>query len=153
PSAPQDLLATAQFRLPALDPNLPQPFFFKHREKKLGTVVVLKGDEPDGFTVKLQPMGVITGRLLDLDGEPLAGSLIGRVEEGQFGIKRGWYGFFWGSAGKDGRFRAEVIPGVKVRAHFSARPLRIGDKVFEKLILKPGQVKDVGDVKVNPRPE
>jgi hypothetical protein len=153
-SAPQRPLTTPQFSLPAVDLSRSQPFFFTHREKKLGAVVRFKRDKTEGVTVKLQPLGVITGRLLDLDGEPLAGSsLLGYVEDGQPGIERGWYNFFSATAGKDGRFRAEVVPGVKVGARLWVEPTRVGDRVFEKLTLKPGQVHDVGDVKVDPRPE
>jgi RNA polymerase sigma factor (sigma-70 family) len=151
PSSPREPLATPQFTLPAVDLGRPQPFFFTHRERKLGAVVLFKGDRTEGLTVKLKPLGVITGRVLDLDGVPLAGYLTGCVEDGQLQIKRGWAGFFWASADKDGRFRAEVIPGVGVGAYFTVGSLRLGAKVFQKLTLEPGQKHDVGDVKVNPR--
>jgi RNA polymerase sigma factor (sigma-70 family) len=154
PSAPQRPLATPRFTLPAVDPDRPQPFFFLHRDRKLGVMVMLKGDKTEGITVKLQPMGVITGRLLDPDSVPVAeGALMGTFESGQFGVKEGWSGFFWASVEKEGRFRASVIPGVQVGAYFSTRANRIGARVFEKLTVKPGQVHDVGDIKVNPRPE
>jgi RNA polymerase sigma factor (sigma-70 family) len=153
-SAPHGPLPTAQFTLTAVDLDRPQPFFFTHREKKLGVAVMFKGDRTEGVTVKLLRLGTITGRLLDLDGEPLAGRrLVGYVEDGQLNIKRGWAGFFGASADKDGRFRAEVIAGVKVGAYFEVTPSRLGGTVFQKLTLKPGQVHDVGDVKVNARPE
>jgi RNA polymerase sigma factor (sigma-70 family) len=147
-------LPAAQFTFTAVDVDRPQPFFFWHHEKKLGAVATFKGDKVEGLTVKLQRLGVITGRLLDPDGEPLAGRhLSGYVEDGQLNIRHGWAGFFRVTADKDGRFRAEVIPGVKVGAYFQVSSGRLGDKVFQKLTLEPGQVHDVGDVKVNPRPE
>jgi hypothetical protein len=151
PSSPQQPLATPHFTLPAVDLSRAQPFFFWHHEKKLGAVALFKGDRTEGITVKLKRLGVITGRLLDLDGVPLAGHLTGYVEDGQLGIKRGWAGFFWAGVNKDGRFRAEVIPGVAVGAYCSVGPARLGEKVFQKLTLEPGQKHDVGDVKVNPR--
>jgi hypothetical protein len=74
-----------------------------------------QGDEVDGLRVKLQPLGVVTGLPLDLDGEPLAGGrIIGSVDAGQLNITKGWLGFFHAEANKDGRFRVEVIPGVRV---------------------------------------
>jgi hypothetical protein len=154
PSAPQDPLATAEFTLPAIDPRRPQPFFFTHRARKLGTMVMFKDDKVEGVTVKLQRLGVITGRLLDQDGVPaVKGSVMGQFESGQLGVKEGWGGFFWASIDKDGRFRAEVIPGVKVGAYFWPRPGSRRDRVFQNLTLQAGQVHDVGDVKVNTRPE
>src|SRR5262249_44275573 len=73
PSAPQVPLAPPRSSPPAIDPSRKQSFFFTHRDRKLGAVVVFKRDETEGVTVKLQRLGVITGRLLDPDGAPLAG--------------------------------------------------------------------------------
>ena len=50
----------------------PRPYFFSHAGKQLAAAVVVKGDEPDTFTVKLQPAAAVSGRLLNDDGEPLA---------------------------------------------------------------------------------
>jgi hypothetical protein len=152
--SPRQPLPTAHFSLPAVDTERPRPFFFRHPGRRLGAVVLFKGDRTDAVTVKLQPLGAVTGRLLDLDGAPLArGNLMGRFEDGQLNVKSGWLGFFWATAGKDGRFRAEVIPGIRVGAYFNLAPVRVGDRVFKDLTLKPGEVKDVGDVKVNTRPD
>jgi RNA polymerase sigma factor (sigma-70 family) len=152
-SGPRGPLPTARFTLKAVETAPPLPFFFQHKEKKLGAVMLFKGDEKE-VVVKLQPLATITGRLLDLDGEPLAGHyLSGYFEDGQLNLKRGWAGFFGATTDKDGRFRATVIPGVQVGAYFSVSPSRLGSKVFQKLTLKPGQTHDVGAVRVNPRPD
>jgi hypothetical protein len=144
-----------RFRLAALDPRQPRAFFFTHRQRRLGAVVLIKGDEPAGFTVQVRPCGTVTGRLLDPDGEPLAGRrLSGEVEDDQkaLAIRRGWGGMFSGTTGKDGRFRIEgIIPGLEVGAHLEVGTATLGDKVFQRLTLKPGETRDVGDVKVRPR--
>jgi hypothetical protein len=146
------LPATGKFTLKAINPLNPRPFFFRHAEKKLGAAVLIKGDEPSTFQVRLQPCATITGRVLDPDGEPLAGKgLAGYVEDGQLNVAVGWAGFFWGTTGKDGRFRIEgLIPGLKVGAYLSVSPARLGDKVFQNVSLEPGKTRDVGTYQVKP---
>jgi RNA polymerase sigma factor (sigma-70 family) len=144
-------LSTAEFALAPVDLDRPQPFFFTHHEKKLGAAVLVKGDRTDGLTIQLQPLAVITGRLLDPDDVPLAGREVsGYLENGQLNVRHGWFGFFRATTDNNGRFRAEVIPGVKVSASFVEKQGRLGKQVFRNLTLKPGQVHDVGDVKVDP---
>jgi hypothetical protein len=46
---------------------------FYHPGKKLAGSVALGGAEKGPVTVKLQPCGTLTGRLIDEDGKPLAG--------------------------------------------------------------------------------
>ena len=60
----------ARSRAIALDPKQPRPLFFRHDEKKLAAVVMAKGDESGPLTVRLQPAGTVTGRLIDDDGQP-----------------------------------------------------------------------------------
>jgi hypothetical protein len=148
-------LPTPRFTLCALNPERPGPFFFYHHGKKLAAAVVVKGGEAEGLTVRLQPTATVTGRLLDTDGTPLAGAdVAGDIKGGQLNIAQGWGGFFWAKTDKDGRFRIEeLIPGVQVGAHYRhGNPSRQGDLIFDALTLKPGEVRDLGDVKVKAGP-
>jgi RNA polymerase sigma factor (sigma-70 family) len=147
-------LPTPRFTLYAFNPEHPRPFFFHHHGKKLGAAVVLKGDEPEGLTVRLQPTATVTGRLLDTDGTPLPGAQIaGEIKGGQLGIPQGWGGFFWGQTDRAGRFRIEeIIPGLRVGAHHHRNSGRRGDQLFDTLTLKPGEVRDLGDIKVKAGP-
>jgi RNA polymerase sigma factor (sigma-70 family) len=141
-----------RFTLRPVDTGHPQPFFFQHPTRKLGVVVLFKDAKVTDVTVKLQPCGVIKGRLLDLDEQVLAQrGLVGYLEDNQLNVAGGWAGLFWAKTDQDGRFQAEVIPGISVGAYFDQAPARLGEKIFQKLTLKPGEVKDVGDVKINPR--
>ena len=55
-------------------------------EKNLTAVVVARGDENGPLTVRLQPAGTVTGRLLDDDGQPRRGVRISvGYARGQFG--------------------------------------------------------------------
>jgi RNA polymerase sigma factor (sigma-70 family) len=145
-------LPTAEFRIPGIDPKHPRWFFFRHRGQNLGAVVLLKGDEPKPVTVRLQKCGTITGRLVDEDGQPRAGWIMGGVNPGQMDVKEGGIGggLFHQGTGKDGKFRIEcVFPGLKISVHTGTNPSYF-NPVIPELSLKEGEVKDVGDLKVKP---
>jgi RNA polymerase sigma factor (sigma-70 family) len=147
-------LKSPEFTIPAVNPAAPGPYFFYHRQRNLAAAVVLKGDEPAGFTVKLHPAATITGRLVDADGEPLADTeIMGCFEPGQLGVKTGWGGFFQGKTDKVGKFKITgLVPGVKVGAGVSRRrqgPLPI----FDGKTFAAGEECDLGDVKVQPAKE
>lgn len=148
-----DRMPNAQFAIPAINPKRPQPFFFLHREKHLGAVVILKGDEPESFTVRLQPTATLTGRLVDADGDPRANvNLSGFIEPGQLHITEGWGGIFNTTTKKDGRFRVEnVLPGIHYTGWIQ-KTYRITGTIFKNLTLKPGETHDLGDIKETSNP-
>ena len=62
-----------------------------------------------------------------------------------------WNGFFWGQTDADGRFKIEgLLPEIKVGAQVMVigRGVRAGGDLFEGLTLKPGEVRDVGEIKI-----
>jgi RNA polymerase sigma factor (sigma-70 family) len=144
-------LPSARFSIPAVDPDRPRPYFFIHLEKNLAAAVILKGDEPETFTVKLKPAGTASGRLFNEDGEPLANASISvRIEPGQLGLTMGWSGFLNARTDKDGNFR---IPGLIPGVRFSARVMRdyrLAEKVFDERTFESGQVVELGEVRVKP---
>ena len=133
-----------------LDPSEPRRVTISHDGRKLVGSVYLKGDEAGPLTVRLQPWGTITGRIVDEDGQPRDGVWIGPL----FGDdpQRGDLPTSGSSpirTGRDGRFRVEgFVPGVKYGAYALEMPNRkiLGD-VFRDLTVAPGEVKDLGDVK------
>jgi hypothetical protein len=68
-------LTGGRFTAFALDPDRPRTVLFVDAEKKLAAAVPLKGDEKD-VTVKLEPWGKVSGRLLNADGKPVAGARV-----------------------------------------------------------------------------
>jgi RNA polymerase sigma factor (sigma-70 family) len=145
-------LPTADFRIPGIDPKHPRWFFFRHRGRNLGAVVLIKGDEPQPLAVRLQKCGTITGRLVDEDGQPRSGWIMGAVNPGQMNVKEGELGtsLFHQGTGKDGKFRIEcVFPGLKFSVHTGTNPSYF-NPVIPELSLKEGEEKDVGDLKVKP---
>jgi hypothetical protein len=139
----------------ALDPNHPRTMAFFHAEKKLGGTAVVRGDEKEPVVVKLAPLGQVSGRLLDTDGNPLDRVEVSINPPEDSGSEL--YRFAKPSGNpvrtdKDGRFRVDgVVPGLKFwlnlrrnQTFFVGEP-RIGTKQ-----VKSGQVLDIGDVRVKP---
>jgi hypothetical protein len=136
-------LPTAQFRLPAIDPKRPWTFVFRHRGKDLAAALVFKGDGLRPVTVRLQKCATLRGRLVDEKGKPRPGArLIAGAQRGEAHVQlRGL------TTDRAGRFRLEgIIPGMKVRV-WTPRVANVVTQVVPELTLKPGETKDVGDVK------
>ncbi len=66
-------LRTATFTATGLDDRNPRFLLFWHKEKGLGRAVLVWGDERGPITMHLEPLGTVTGRLVDEEGKPLAG--------------------------------------------------------------------------------
>ena len=110
--------------------------------------VIARGDEHGPLTVRLQPAGTVTGRLLDDDGQPRRGVRINvGYAKGRFGP--GYYSpFLDRPLGDDGRFRIEgLIPGVAYDLDVRTDNARLGD-LATGVKLEPGDGRDLGDVKV-----
>jgi RNA polymerase sigma factor (sigma-70 family) len=150
------------YRLPAatatvygLDPKRPRTLVFFHAGKRLGGTAVVRGDEKEPVAVKLGPVGQVSGRLLDTDGNPLDGVEVSINPTEEVGSEL--YRFAKPSGkptrtDKDGRFRVGgVVPGMKFwlglrrNQTFLVGEPRIGTKQ-----VKPGQALDLGDVRVKP---
>lgn len=68
-------LKDGTFTAIALEQDHPRVVVFADIARKQAAVVTLKGDEKD-VTVKMQPFGKLTGRLLDAEGKPVAGATV-----------------------------------------------------------------------------
>src|SRR5205085_9987911 len=110
------LLKTARCPVVALDPEQLRRLVLLHPERKLAAIVTVRGDEKEPIVVRLGPTGVITGRLLDIDGQPIAGAYVvvryeDRVASGLVGES-----FFRGAMPQtdpEGRFRLDsIVPGI-----------------------------------------
>jgi RNA polymerase sigma factor (sigma-70 family) len=142
-------LPSEAFTIPAVNSHKPAAYFFEHHKKNLAAAVILKGDEGAGFTVNLEPTATVTGRVVTEDGEPVGSTDIhGRLEAGQLNMTQNWNGFFWGRTDADGRFKIEgLLPGVKLGADIGESNL------FTNLMLKPGEVRNLGDIHLKNIPE
>ncbi|HLJ96390.1 MAG TPA: hypothetical protein VKU02_24665, partial [Gemmataceae bacterium] len=141
-------LATASFRLTNLNPRSPQRKYFEHKEKGLGLSLVIRGDEAEPLTVRLQPYGSVAGRILDQEGKPVTDVLL-RI----FPTNAETH-FLRGKTDGEGRFRIECLP--------VGDTYRLGSPIGHKILIgngrtvsfpgfevEPGKVKDLGDAKVS----
>jgi RNA polymerase sigma factor (sigma-70 family) len=139
-----------------LDPSSPRRVTVAHRGRKLIGSVYLKGDEAGPLTIRLQPWGTIAGRIVDEDGRPRGG--LGLMSAGgsrperpaEQGILPG--GNIGGGIriGHDGLFRIEgLVPGLQYGGGAWAG-FNDGGDLFHDVIVAPGEVKDLGDLKVVP---
>jgi RNA polymerase sigma factor (sigma-70 family) len=139
----------------ALDPKKPRTMAFLHTEKKLGGTAVVRGDEKEPVVVKLAPLGQVSGRLLDTDGNPLDGVEVSINPPEEAGSEL--YRFAKGSekpvrTDKDGRFRVEgVVPGLKFWLGLRRdQTFFVGEPRGGLKQVKPGEALDLGNVRARP---
>jgi hypothetical protein len=137
----------------ALDPNKPRRVLFYHAKHQLAGSLTLRGDEKETSVVRLVQTGSVMGRVLDHDGQPLAGVAVPLSSPDP--SARELYRQQRRQAvhtDKDGRFCLEgIMPEVKFtlgivqgRTIFVAEP-RIGVRQ-----VKSGETLDLGDMRVKP---
>jgi RNA polymerase sigma factor (sigma-70 family) len=141
----------------ALDPSKPRRVTLTHEGRKLVASLYLKGDEAGPLTVRLQPSGTVTGRILDEDGRPRSGLTLTNLggiypeppaDRAILPIGNTSMGI---PVDRDGRFRVEgLVPGLKYGAGAVGGSMGLGE-VFRDLTVAPGEFKDLGDVKIVPR--
>ena len=146
-------LESPEFEVRSLDPAKPRRLFLAHEGRKLAGSVLVRGDEGGPLTVRLEPWGAVTGRVVDEDGEPrLKMELLANVDYDKFDPERG---LVPGDnarvvVDRDGRFQIEgLVPGLKYQA-WASDGLKLLGKVYEGVQVGPGATKDLGNVTVRP---
>ncbi len=141
----------------ALDPSDPRRVVIRHEGRKLIAGLYLKGDEAGERTIRLRPWGVLTGRpgrrRRPADGRraPEKPGRLRPAGAGRRGLAPGALGESGLSIGRDGRFRIEgLVPGLKYGARVIAPGRNRPGIAFRDVTLAPGQVRDLGDLKLTP---
>ncbi|WP_422928825.1 carboxypeptidase-like regulatory domain-containing protein [Singulisphaera sp. PoT] len=144
-------LPTAEFEVRALGPHRKRGLIFYHEAKNLAGAYVVKPDEEAPPTVKLEPCGILTGRLIDRSDLPQAGALLicdrpivwekdgAELDKGALpaAIK----------TDKDGRFRASgLVPGLKYTLTAWKNGQYAGQAVKD-VVIRAGESRDLGDIK------
>ncbi len=130
-----ELLDGASFLVEGLNPRRTRDLSFHHKEKGLGKFLTIRGDETKPLTVHLEPCGVVLGRMVDKSGRPVSGVEIQFITEGN-GLH------VMTETGRQGRFRAALVPGLPYKLGTSTSLQRS----FDALTVESGQSKDLGDL-------
>jgi RNA polymerase sigma factor (sigma-70 family) len=153
PARQRKALPTESFTVECLAPPTPRTIAFAHEGRKLIGHRVLNGDETGPLTVRLQPWGAATGRLVDAAGKPVTDARILLVCPS---LPAPGLQPLAGVARTDaaGRYRVEgLAPGLKYELQLrrgeakSEVLLSAGDAV-KGISTKAGEVKELGDVRV-----
>jgi protocatechuate 3,4-dioxygenase beta subunit len=138
------VLENGDFVVTRLTPGRTRELVFEHIEKGLAKLVAIPGDRTEPLTVRLEPYGSVTGRLVDKDGKPVAGSRVQMRRSGFVGS------YLPDKTDRDGRFRASgLIPGQK----YWLGGFREEAAWSTEFTAESGQEKDVGDVQPLKRSE
>jgi RNA polymerase sigma factor (sigma-70 family) len=141
-----ETLAGADFTLKHVNPRRTAELVVSHKEKGLGAVALVRGDETKTVTVRLARCGSVAGRLVDRDGQPARGIVV-RLLGMKDGVIDGTDGAgARAESDRDGNFRFDgVVPG---RRHVLMSSGKTYYTVQSPLIVvEPGQTKDLGDLK------
>jgi len=156
----RDGLKGADFTVLGLGARQIRPLVFFQPEKKLGKIQSVRGDETGPVTVRLEPLGGLTGRVLDAQGKPWAGL---RVEAGPTRLITAYRNLPWealtnlrsemvvvGTTDRDGRFRLDgLLPGLKYDLVVTEGEPKPGPVAayLRGVTVEPGKTRDAGDLK------
>jgi protocatechuate 3,4-dioxygenase beta subunit len=158
-------LTDETFEVHGLEPDHPRQLIFAHKDRRLVGSVIIQGEDSRSnapLVVRLDRPGSIKGRLVDEDGLPVSGAMLGTLT---IGIDRNnlppgpgdlamWPDSETVTTGADGRFQVDGLkPGVTTNhgVSFKDRPGYWGDtgKVLRDIVIqRPGEVRDLGDITV-----
>jgi protocatechuate 3,4-dioxygenase beta subunit len=134
---------TAAFTVRGLNPCRPRDVLFQHLEKGLIGIAQPPKETGDSITVRMQLGAVVTGRLVDAEGQLRAGVEL----QVSFRPKQraDWpsYSPEGIKTDREGRFRLEaLVPGFQYLLYDRRGSLQFGDG------LRSGETKDLGDVQM-----
>jgi hypothetical protein len=120
-------------------------------DPKLIGFLLAHGDGDAPYTVRMQPWATVTGRLVDERGNPYPGASLAADPHREVAMHDDpSVGVFAGAtADEHGCFRAErLVPGQRYSATMYLGIGRPSWFAFEELKLEPGEVRDLGDVRL-----
>jgi RNA polymerase sigma factor (sigma-70 family) len=131
-----------EFTIIALGDNESRLIQGTHDGKLLAGSLVVHGNDKEPVRLQLEPWGSVTGRLVKPDGDPMTNVW---VDIGHLLRVR---------AGKDGKFRIDGLAhNLKYEVSVVKDPgygLEISGKNLKDIAIKPGETRDLGDIRVKP---
>jgi RNA polymerase sigma factor (sigma-70 family) len=151
------------FELHGLERGHPRLVLFTHQDLRLVGSLLLKDDDTKSeapLVVHMERAGSVKGRLVDEDGQPLSGTKLAAmtIDSDGMNLPPGsdalWPDNETLTSDADGRFQVDGLKQYAKTTIFLTAPgtrpnarLSTGD-VLKNLTAEPGQVRDLGDVKV-----
>jgi hypothetical protein len=133
----------AEFTVAAFNPRQPRDLFLTHRSKGLVAVVLPPKSKGGSVTAQMEPGAVVTGRLVDANGQPRADVELSVSVRLRQGLGRWRYSSEPIKTDQTGRFRIDtLVPGCMFILSDDHGELPLGDG------LRSGQTKDLGDVQM-----
>ncbi|MHC5541348.1 sigma-70 family RNA polymerase sigma factor, partial [Singulisphaera rosea] len=140
-------LESATLELTGIDPRYPRRVYAFHQGRKLGGLLFLKGVEDSPLELTLEPLGVISGRLVDDEGAQRKGLKLVGYRDTKLNSTHGEL-MRDEPVDPDGRFRIEVIAGLTYEATVLSEDRKTLGQAFKDVTTGPGETKDLGDVKL-----
>lgn len=157
---PSDPLPGDEFTVVGIAADRERPLVAYHLEKRLAQIIRIPPDQDEPVTLTLEPMGNLTGRLVDGDDRPLPGIRV------QAEISRAFKDYHdlpadminghmekllvVQTTDAEGRFLLEgLVPGLKYSLTASEGEIERGTPIYFSqgdLLVKPGQTRDLGDL-------
>jgi hypothetical protein len=127
-----------EFRIEGLRRGEKRRVLAMHEDRKLCGWLDIVAGERETATLRLQPWAAVVGRLVDDDGMPR--ERVDLVPDDHYERR-----IVTDSAG---HFRVDgLIPGIPQDVWISPRTSFLSGKLVKKLVLAPGEIKALGDVK------
>ncbi len=136
-------LKSADFTVGGINPRRSRQLLFLHKEKGLGYYQEISGDAKGPLANNLPPLGSASGRVVDKDGQLVAGMILHVNRFGLIGP-----GGVQVTTDKDGRFRADgLVPGQKYNLSPASRTMHVA-RGGPVIVVESGKDKKLGDVTV-----
>jgi hypothetical protein len=148
----EPVLRAATIPITGLHPDRARRIIFVKEDRKLIGFLLARGDGDAPYTVRMRPWAAVTGRVLDERGQPQPGASLAADTVREFAAHDDTgAGVFPGvSTDAHGRFRAErLVPGQSYGATLYLGIGRPSGPAFEGLKLAPGEVHDLGDLRLS----
>ncbi len=158
----EPVLRASTFPWRGQNPDRVRRVLFFHEARRLVGSIVARGDSDAPIVVTMRPWATLTGRLVAPDGKPLPAlePMMGPQPPAVLSMgddslvvdtdpTRGVYAIC--TVEPDGRFRVDrIVPGLRYSAEVYRGAGQFAGLAFENAILKPGEVRDLGDVRTKP---
>ncbi len=156
-------METASFTVGGLAPKGSRNLVFIHAEKKLAKIESVRGADEKPLTVRLEPMGTLTGRILDANGQPRSQLQVAvmlpvqREDYKDLPLEILYDYPAWAkilnrevTTDAEGRFRAEaLVPGLKYLLNVKEDGA-ILDSLTREVAVESSKTKDLGNLKIKP---